>query len=373
MGDLNSIRNMKIFEDAILIHRDKEYPINSFLLASVSKTFFDFILGNQSSPYFELPPIRGNLNEFISLFYGQKININKDNMYFLHYLSIFFKINKLREEIDNYIVRIRHKFSLLVRFTNQLFEDGVTCDCYLKKILERKGKILKYKKLHKLSCRFLTEVFSPLIKTHQEVISTIFSLIRQNQNKFNGLLNLIDMLNLTPIMLMQLLNSNIDINQFKNYLIPCINNTMNVYSNNVRLFLPRTFIHVGMKGFLQSANDTQNIDFTQHTIDESSSGFDGLLAYFDKNNLLNNQSIVTLRGSPGYSPEYGLSKLLELKDTYSYYCSQADNGCIIFVFPHETFNLLYYAFRPWKNYKNGVFPSKWTVQIAQAPNVGPRW
>ena len=220
MSDLNKIRNMKIFQDVILIHRDKEYPVNSFLLASVSKTFLDFILGNQSSPYFELPPIRGNLNEFISLFYGQKININKDNIYFLHYLSIFFKIDKLREEMENYIVRIPHKFSLLVRFTNQLFEDGVTCDFYLKKIIDRKEKILKYKKLHKLSCQFLTEVFSPLIKTHQEVIFTIFSLISQHQTKFNGLLNLIDLSNFTPLMSMQLLNSNIDINQFKNYLSP---------------------------------------------------------------------------------------------------------------------------------------------------------
>ena len=139
------------------------------------------------------------------------------------------------------------------------------------------------------------------------------------------------------------------------------NNTLNVYSNDVRLFLPKTFINVGM----QSANDTQ------HTIDESSGRFNGLLEYLDKNNLLNNQSIVTLRGSPEHSPEYGLSKLFEIKDTYSYYCSQAENGCIIFDFPKGSFNMIYYALRPWKNYKNGVFPSKWTVQIAQTPNLGP--
>ena len=139
-----------------LIHRDIEYPMNPVLLSLASTVVANRLQTDPSFRSLVLPPLKGPIEDFITILFGEKCQITVTNCRFLNYMGKFLEVDPLVQAtsvmLDNYNV-----LSDIVRFGNDLIEAGLDAENEVNQIA---ANIAAVKDLTDISPKMLKLVIS---------------------------------------------------------------------------------------------------------------------------------------------------------------------------------------------------------------------
>jgi hypothetical protein len=85
-------------QDFKLIYRGEEYPIKSHTITSLSPKVSKLVFSPNPQNFLEIPPVEGDMNEFIALASGKEVKLDKYNAPFLNFVANFLEIVNLKKE-----------------------------------------------------------------------------------------------------------------------------------------------------------------------------------------------------------------------------------------------------------------------------------
>ncbi|OHT15518.1 hypothetical protein TRFO_02839 [Tritrichomonas foetus] len=350
-GNLSEIRGFPAFQNFMLIHRGKEYPINKFLLTSISTEFYKFYLQNPNAYEYQVPPVQGNLGLFIDLLYGAEVDIDDGNCLFLNFIAKFFHIAKLIDATERVIKRSEklcpNFLQRKVEFISNLYDNKIDITDQLPLLVEKYKEIFNFPNITDFSPDFLLMIFSE-IDDEDFKINQIFQLIHFNNNKFSSLLNSFNYLFSDKETHIQFLNNcDIDFNLIRGNIIPLLSLGISQVKKHVVMIFP-------------SENQ------------ENKSEMKGIIHFLLKENQNRIYSLLHLAASSFFNYNFNVDKIMHIDDEYSYYSSaDGSDQWIIIHFLKGKIQLSHYSLRGWKNCRNGVYPISWSVSIADESDIKP--
>ena len=136
-GPLNQCPALNTFR---LIHRDVEYPVNPVLLSLASPVVANRLQVDPLCRSLVLPPLKGPIEDFIAILFGEKCQITVSNCRFLNYMGKFLEVDQLVQTtsimLENYNV-----LSDIVRFGSDLIEAGLDAENEANQIAANIGAI----------------------------------------------------------------------------------------------------------------------------------------------------------------------------------------------------------------------------------------
>jgi hypothetical protein len=126
-SDLSGLRYCSPLNSFTLLHRGISYPVNPTLLSIASPKISRLLAANPLFSTYELPPITGPIRHFISLLFGESIEINFVNCRFFAYLARDLEISSL-EQTALAIVNESNTFPRVCDFANELLSLGLSAD-----------------------------------------------------------------------------------------------------------------------------------------------------------------------------------------------------------------------------------------------------
>jgi hypothetical protein len=134
-SDLSSLRYCSPLNTFTLLHRGNPYPVNPTLLAIASPKISRLLSANRSLSAYTLPPITGPAHQFISLLFGESIEITVVNCRFFAYLARDLEIRSL-EDAALQIVTESDTFGRVAAFASELIRLGLPADLEVRQLAQ---------------------------------------------------------------------------------------------------------------------------------------------------------------------------------------------------------------------------------------------
>jgi hypothetical protein len=133
--DLSGLRHCSPLNTFTLLHRGTPFPVNPTLLSIASPKISRLLSVNPSLSEYILPPISGPIKHFISILFGEAIEINVVNCRFFAYLARDLEIRTL-EEATLGVVTGSNTFGRVTAFANELLELGLPADIEVRQLAQ---------------------------------------------------------------------------------------------------------------------------------------------------------------------------------------------------------------------------------------------
>lgn len=332
MQALNNLRNCSTFHDFIFIHRGIRYPVNSLLVSTVSK-----VISQKSVSEFEIPPIDGPMEDFISLIYGQSVLITPINCRFFNCIARLLDIHDLVEKTNEIILKT-NTLDNVINFAEQLLDCGLDASEEIDLIASNFTKIIENSFLKNCSPRLLTNIIQSPSFTGSGIhlVQFLGSMIQSDPLKYLQVSQYLISNGLDPIQAFTTLQPSFDLNKCKGLLTTLIPR-MKATKEKTKYFIPKPGRE--FEGFFNYASQQIQTEYHGANI------FFSITASSEKSettavtNLLHPEDKTTYFDPKGFSEEWIQIKL--------------SSG---------QFEMTHYSFMSWKDANKGTCPESWILQ-----------
>lgn len=323
---LNKLKNCSTFHDFIFVHRGVEYPVNYLLIAAVSPAI------NSSMIRYELPPIEGPIQDFISLLYGQSVLITPLNCRFFNYLAKNLKIQALADQTYQ-LIQKTNTLDNVINFAEHLLACDLDASEEIDLIAYNFPKIIENPFLHLISPKLLTEILRSPSFTMSSIslIKFINYMIENEPDKYMQNAQYFIKSGLDTISTFTTLQSSFDLNTSKYLLIPLLQR-MQFHQEKSKVYLPKP-----------------------------GKEFDGFFNAVAKQ-YQSSIALFSITASSENSESTTVTNLLHPEDKNSYFDTKGSTDEWIQVkIGSGTFELSHYVFMSWRDANKGSCPSSWVV------------
>jgi hypothetical protein len=139
-ADLSSLRLCSPLNSFTLVHRGVSYPVNPTLLSLASPKIARLLSAEPTLSAYALPPVAGPAHQFISLLFGEPIDITVVNCRFLAYLARDLEIATLeRAALD--IAAKSDTLPRVLEFAADLLAVGLPADAEIRQLAQNFKKV----------------------------------------------------------------------------------------------------------------------------------------------------------------------------------------------------------------------------------------
>lgn len=193
MSEMWRLKQCSTFHDFEFIHRGEHYMINSLLICHISPVIRKLYLSDKPTFTFEIPPVEGDFNEFISMLYGEKIPINAYNCQFLKFLGDYLEIIP----ISNAANKVFQEFNTIennLQWATQLFHANLPHEKIINAIAYNMSNIYNHAMFKQLPCGLIQEILNSkqLNIENSSKFKFIQSLVDYDPEKYESLLQIPD-------------------------------------------------------------------------------------------------------------------------------------------------------------------------------------
>lgn len=139
-----------------LVHLNRKYYMNPALLAVCSPVIANKLQSDPSLRELELPPVKGPMQDLVSILFGQKCRISAANCRFLNYMGKFLEIEPLVDATAG-ILQGYNSLSDVIKFAESLLAAGLNVESEADQVAENINLV---KDFTMLSPELLTLVIS---------------------------------------------------------------------------------------------------------------------------------------------------------------------------------------------------------------------
>ena len=213
---INSLRGSPL-NNFLLIHRGNMFMVNSSILKSISPKIEKLICDGIYE--YTVPQIKGPFSDFVSILYGEEVEINQINCRYINFWAKDLEIDEIVQNVENFIFN-NNIIENEVDFVIDLINNGFNPTSHICELAQNVEMLFEKFPPESLPVEFLIHLFN---NDHFDVnshFSILMQLMTIDQAKYQGLIKSINFRKISDDNLNSLHNNFfLDIPEVQTYLI----------------------------------------------------------------------------------------------------------------------------------------------------------